>query len=301
MAARTLEMEFLPAALEVEQTPALPMARLMIWAIVLFFFVSITWACVSRVDIVGVAPGKIVPSGRTKTIQPLERSVVVAIHVADGQHVQAGEVLVELDPTAPTADRDRLSDEQMTYALDRTRLTGLLAAVRSEGGEVIETKPLPDPFGDLAKRAEPTLLGKQRAHFAEQLAEYRAAMAGLQEEIKQKQSERAGVESRIAQLDATLPLITEEADSNKKLMGGGMVPRVKWLELERNRIEQQQERDVQRHWHTQLGAVLASLAHKSQVTAAQYRSRWMSEQADAETRIASYSEEIAKAKHRCKP
>ena len=143
-------------------------------------------------------------------------------------------------------------------------------------------------------RADPTLLSKQRARLAEQLA----AMAGVQEEIKQKQSERAGVESRIAQLDATLPLITEEADSNKKLMGSGMVPRVKWLELERNRIEQQQERDVQRHWHTQLGAVLASLAQKSQVTATQYRSRWMSEQAEAETRIASYNEEIAKAKHR---
>ena len=47
MAARTLEMEFLPAALEVEQTPALPAARLIILAIVLFFFVAIAWACVA--------------------------------------------------------------------------------------------------------------------------------------------------------------------------------------------------------------------------------------------------------------
>ena len=92
MNARTLELQFLPAALEIEETPPLPLAHAMLWSIVLFFLIAIAWACIGKVDIVGVAPGKIVPSGRTKTVQPLENSVVAAIHVSEGQHVNAGDV-----------------------------------------------------------------------------------------------------------------------------------------------------------------------------------------------------------------
>ena len=44
-----------------------------------------------KIDIVASAPGKIVPSGRTKVIQPFETGVVRAIHVRDGQRVKAGE------------------------------------------------------------------------------------------------------------------------------------------------------------------------------------------------------------------
>ena len=64
------------------------------------------WACARqgrhRRD---VAPGKIVPSGRTKMIQPFETGVVRAIHVRDGQTVKAGDVLIELDPTMNGAER----------------------------------------------------------------------------------------------------------------------------------------------------------------------------------------------------
>ena len=49
------------------------------------FCLALAWACFGQVDIVATAPGKIVPSGRTKVIQPFETGVVRAIHVRDGQ------------------------------------------------------------------------------------------------------------------------------------------------------------------------------------------------------------------------
>ena len=52
-----------------------------------------------RIDIVAVAPGRIVVSERTKTLQPLEAGVVRRVLVKDGDTVQAGQVLVELDAT----------------------------------------------------------------------------------------------------------------------------------------------------------------------------------------------------------
>ena len=280
MSARTLELQFLPAALEIEETPPLPLARAMLWSIVLFFLIAIAWACIGKVDIVGVAPGKIVPSGRTKTVQPLENAVVVAIHVSEGQHVNAGDVLIELDPTTPTADKARLGKERAALELDRARLTQLLKAIRHPG-----------PGTDL--KSVPTT-----ARLQQQLAEYRAAIAGIDEDRREKGSERDAVDARVTQLKSTLPLITEEADAHQKLMTTGVVPRVKWLAVERERIAIQQELAAQQEQRKVLSASLESLSERRKVTDAQYQSRWMAELTETETKLSSYVEEIAKAERR---
>ena len=294
MSARTLELEFLPAALEIEETPPLPLARVMLWLIVLFFFIAIAWAYIGKVDIVGVAPGKIVPSGRTKTVQPLESSVVVAIHVSEGQHVNAGDVLIELDPTTPTADKARLGKERVSLELDRMRLTKLLEAIRG-GGALKENS---DPFTAFTHAIEATRLAKAHTRLLQQLAEYNAAIAGIDEDRREKRSEQEAVDARVTQLKSTLPLITEEADAHKKLMATGVVPRVKWLAVERERIAIQQELAAQQEQRKVLNASLESLSERRKVTDAQYQSRWMAELTETETRLSSYVEEIAKAERR---
>ena len=104
-------LEFLPATLELQETPASPVGRAIIWFIILFFSIAVAWAFIGEVDIVSVAHGKIVPSGQVKVVQPLETGVVRRILVEEGQLVEAGEVLVELDTTITTADRERLDGE----------------------------------------------------------------------------------------------------------------------------------------------------------------------------------------------
>src|SRR3954465_1775766 len=95
--------QFLPAALEILETPASPVGRAIGATIMLFFALAVTWSVFGHVDIIATASGKIVPTGRTKTIQPLETGVVSAIHVGDGDHVTAGQLLVELDHTVTEA------------------------------------------------------------------------------------------------------------------------------------------------------------------------------------------------------
>ena len=99
------EAAFLPAALSLQETPAHPAPRRLAWAICALFVIALAWAILGQVDIVAVAPGRIVVSERTKTIQPLEASVVKRVLVKDGDTVQAGQVLVELDATNASADR----------------------------------------------------------------------------------------------------------------------------------------------------------------------------------------------------
>ena len=228
---RALELQFLPAALEIEETPPLPLARLMLWSISAFFFIALAWSYLSHVDIVGVAPGKIVPSGRIKTIQPLEKGVIADIKVSEGQHVMQGDVLVELDPTTPKADSARYREEREDLQLEQARLRSLL-----------NMSPVSSAHGarGIVKGLNPLERIQYDDKLRTQRHEYQAALNTLHQDHRQKTSEREAVNARIKELEGTLPLITEEAESHKKLTLTGIVPRVKWLAVERERIGIQQ-------------------------------------------------------------
>src|SRR5579864_4551769 len=118
---REFELAFLPAALEVLETPPSPVGRAVSVTIISLFCVALGWTIYAHVDIVASAQGKLVPSGRSKVIQPLEMGVVRAIHVQDDQEVKAGDVLIELDPTINTAERDRLRSDLLSQQLDIAR------------------------------------------------------------------------------------------------------------------------------------------------------------------------------------
>src|SRR3954451_9326815 len=117
--------QFLPAALEILETPASPLGRAIGATIILFFVLAVAWAVFGCVDIIATASGKIVPTGRTKTIQPLETGIVSAIHVRDGDHVSAGQVLIELDRTVTQAERRHVAQDLIASQLDVARLAAL--------------------------------------------------------------------------------------------------------------------------------------------------------------------------------
>src|SRR5579863_5453585 len=117
--------QFLPAALEILETPASPAGRAIAGLIILFFAIAIAWATFGHVDIIATAQGKIVPTGRTKTIQPLETGIVSAIHVQDGDKVTAGQVLIELDRTVTQAERKHVASDLIASQLDVVRLVAL--------------------------------------------------------------------------------------------------------------------------------------------------------------------------------
>src|SRR6266516_7232660 len=124
---REEELAFLPAALEIVETPPSPIGRTIGATIILLFCAALVWAWWGTIDIVASATGKIVPSGRTKVIQPFETGVVRSIRVQDGQAVKAGDVLIELDPTVNAAARDHLRNDLSAEQLNTARLRAALA------------------------------------------------------------------------------------------------------------------------------------------------------------------------------
>src|SRR5262249_38155568 len=140
------ELAFLPAALEIVETPPSPIGRAIAVTIIAVFTAALAWACIGTLDIVAVTPGKIIPSGRTKIVQPFETGVVRAIHVRDGQSVSAGDVLIELDPTMIDAELGHLKSDLMAVQLEAARLR---AALAGKDDPIAEFKPPADAPPDL--------------------------------------------------------------------------------------------------------------------------------------------------------
>lgn len=116
------ELEFLPAALEVIETPPSPAGRSLMWLLIALFVIALAWSIVGKIDEVAVASGKVIPSGYTKTIQAESKGIVSSILIQNGSHVKAGELLIELDTTLTEADIARLGKERSHYALTTKRL-----------------------------------------------------------------------------------------------------------------------------------------------------------------------------------
>ena len=62
------ELAFLPAALEIVETPPSPIGRAIGVTLIAVFVLALAWASLGHVDIVATASGKIIPSGHSKVI-----------------------------------------------------------------------------------------------------------------------------------------------------------------------------------------------------------------------------------------
>ena len=173
------ERAFLPAALEIVETPPSPIGRAIGATLVVIFCLALIWASVGQVDIVASAQGEIVPSGRVKVIQPLEIGAVRAIDVHDGQSVKAGDVLIELDPTMTEAEQEHIRSDLIAAQLDIARLRAELT-----DSDNPENAFQPPPG------ASPSLIAMERKFLLRQTEEYRSKLAALDSQRAQKAAER---------------------------------------------------------------------------------------------------------------
>src|SRR3954467_12451626 len=144
---RAEEVAFLPAALEITETPPSPIGRAIAMALMLLVCAALAWSAWGTIDIVASATGKVVSSGRSKVVQPFETGVVRAIHVQDGQSVKSGDLLIELDPTVNAAERDRLHDDLMAERLNVARLRAALAGGGEGAAHLVVTEGAHPPLG----------------------------------------------------------------------------------------------------------------------------------------------------------
>lgn len=282
LAHRRREAEFLPAAQEIQHFPPSPIGRAVTWVIVLLFAVAIGWATFGKIDVVAVARGKLIPSDHSKIIQPLDAGIVRGIHVRDGQDVRQGQVLIELDPTASGAELERVAKEHSAARVRVARLRALLA-----GG----------PF-EAPPDADPTLATLQGELLRDQRREFESRLEAAQLAIEQREAAMAATQADVQRLETTVPMLTERAEAFKKLLEGGFVARMQYLEIEEQRVTRVQSLAMQRERLVQDQAALAEAHQQRAALEAELRRTYLTELAEWETRATSLAQELVKASQR---
>jgi hemolysin D len=113
------------SAKELIDTMPLPWTRGLLYFLVIFLAIAIPWACLYRMDEIGVARGRLEAKGNTiKRESDLEGSVaVLKVHVKKGDTVKAGQTIVELDAKAV---REQLAQNQLKIDGEQQRWNQLL-------------------------------------------------------------------------------------------------------------------------------------------------------------------------------
>ncbi len=277
--------EFLPAALEIMETPPSPVGRWVAGSLILFFIVALLWAVFGSVDIIATAPGKIISTERTKVIQPLESGVVKAIHVQDGQQVKAGDVLIEIDTTVSEAERDRLKDEAMQAMLEVARL---------KAASVLDTSAADDGFlappgaGETQVTLQKTLLHNQQG-------EIRAKLSGLDRQIAEHQGNRDAVAATIRKLQDSIPYLQKRSEARDYLAKKGYGSKIEALTVQQDLIEHQGELEVQQGKLREAEATIASLQEQRKQAEAEYQHTTLKELAEAEQKADSLQKQLLQA------
>jgi hemolysin D len=221
-----LEREFLPPLLEIQETPPSPIKRWVAGTLIALVVALVIWATVGQISIVATAPGKFIPDGRLKEIQPLESSIVRAIDVTEGQHVHKGQLLIELDPTLSAAE---LQANAQKYGFNRLEQARLIS-------ELTDRKP---NFAGLDGSPARVLL-EERIRGAQE-RDYAAKLAGAQASIDEKSAALAAAQATVEKYQKLSALAAQQESSARPLVPIGAISKIDYLKLEQALVQDRQD------------------------------------------------------------
>lgn len=224
---------FLPAAIEVERAPSSGVGRSIIWFIIILFTVAVFWACFGKVDIVAIAEGKVIPTESVKHIQSLETARIKAIHVKEGQTVEMGQVLIELDSQLAIAEYESLNAELKGVKTNLQRLAALSNFLSALGTDAISP-------------ALTTLHPQQYTQLLQEQSEVTAQLAGFQNERVKLRAEQDMAQAEISKKQQVIPVLKERVDALDILRMKSYVSKLQFLELKQELIEAQQDLAIQK-------------------------------------------------------
>lgn len=276
------ELEFLPAALEVIETPPPPLPRVSALALVVLLLIVLAWAALAKVDIVATAPGRLVPSGGSKVIQPLETGTVTAINVHDGAQVHKGDVLVELEPTETLSNRARSSEELAAARLEVARLQAVALGA-----------PFNAPVG-----SDPAAAAIARREASAEIDDRQAKLQGLSDQIDEHRATLDEARAEVERLTTLLPFDQKRSDAFETLHQKGYGSTLQLIEAEEKQQDTAKTLEVQRRRIPELQAQLAEAQRGRAQAEAEALKDTLAQLTDAQVKAASLAEEFNKAAER---
>jgi len=207
-----------------------PRARLIVRGAAVVLVLLLAWAAVAPIDEVTRGEARVVPSRQLQVVQSVDGGVVEALLVKEGQEVQAGELLLRVDPTRFVSTMMESRNVRLALSAKALRLEALTR------GEPFR------PTADLQREA-PEVVAQERRLYESRLEALRAQMSISQNQLHQRVQELNEVRARRQQAERTLELTLKELDATRPMVATGAVSEIDVLRLEREVARLRGDRD----------------------------------------------------------
>jgi HlyD family secretion protein len=181
-----------------------------------------------------VASGVFVATGQNKIIQHLEGGVIRDIMVHEGDTVEPGQVLVELDQTTAKAEMQRLF-------LRNARLTAVDSRLQAQVREEPEIHFPPELLSEARDPEIRNIINAQVLAFTAQRNNLNSDIAGIQDSIKALNERVAGSKVQLASVQRQIKLVDEDIKTKEHLLAAGLVRKPDVLLLQRTQANLQGE------------------------------------------------------------
>lgn len=254
-------------------------ARTLLYAMAIVVAALLFWASWAQLDEVTRGQATVIPSSQRQLIQSLDGGLITRIQVEEGDIVNRGDLLLQLDATRFLANVREGQAEYYSLLAKSARLTALLT-----DQEFISPRLVSENAPEIAVR-------EQRQYEANR-NELQQRQRTANERLQQRQQELTEAQARKDQIERSLVLIQREIELTRPLLETGAVSELELINLDRDRSNAEGELA---QVNAQLSRIEAAIA-EAQSTVAEIafsaRADWQNELADTETRIAALAENL---------
>ena len=204
------------------QTPV--KARGLLYLVTIVLFLLVVWSYFAEIDEVAKGDGKVIPSQQLQVLQSYDGGIVQDILVREGQTVEAGQVLLKVDPTRFLSSLEENTTQFAALAAKVQRLSALTQ------GDVLR-------FNRELREQAPTIVDNERKLYNSNLAELDEVAAGSDSRIMQRRQDVEEERANLSQYQNVLSLSKKELSVTKPLLASGAVSEIEILRLERQIVE----------------------------------------------------------------
>jgi hemolysin D len=274
--------DFAPGLLSIQQSPPARLPRAILFAVACLFTILLLWASIGKLDIIASADGKLVPKTYIKVVQPADAGIVKEILVHEGELVQAGQVLLRMDPQEAQADATTLRTQLAIRSLQMRRIDAELSGSRL-------MRQAGDPE-DLFREVNAQYHDHRQAHL-DALGQAEASLQRARHEYE------SGVEV-LSKLQQTNPILKSQAQAYSDLGRDGFAPKVMVGDKERAYLENEQDLRAQESKRASLSAAVAEADRQLNEIGSKYRSDLQNERLEAVSDYRKLQQELLKQDHK---
>ncbi|MBN8411365.1 HlyD family type I secretion periplasmic adaptor subunit [Halomonas cupida] len=239
-------------------------ARLMLYMVVVAIICVIVWACFAPIDEVTRGSGRVIPSSQLQRVQSFDGGVVQEIQVSEGDFVEAGDLLMRIDPTRflSNFNENRAKAETLQAKAERLR--------------ALATGSSFDPSEELIEQA-PNIVSRERELYQSSLETLDEQKQILQQRLEQRRAELNEAAARRNAASRELNLASQELNMTRPLLSTGAVSEVEVLRLQREVSRASGERNQAAAQVSRLEAAIVEAQGELREVEAKARTEWRQE------------------------